>query len=124
MARAVECKQRLQAATLTAEKAAALAEAASGLWAARWRSSVTGCRCLEKLQAGSQVRRCTKSGSCACAALQLSDLLLPASAGQKIAVVASKVIWFVVLVAAWIVLVFLVATAVAYSQAGSSYGTF
>uniref|UniRef100_A0A383V8X7 Uncharacterized protein n=1 Tax=Tetradesmus obliquus TaxID=3088 RepID=A0A383V8X7_TETOB len=41
---AVECKQRLQAATLTAEKAAALAEAASGLWAARWRSSETGCR--------------------------------------------------------------------------------
>ena len=74
-----ECKQRLQAARLTAEKAAGLAEAVSRFWAAEQPDYLAHCSCLAPLQAGSHVRRCRESRSYTCAAVQLNNFLLPAS---------------------------------------------
>jgi hypothetical protein len=72
-----ECKQCLQAASLTAEKTAALAATASFIWAAK-PSALADCSCMSKLQAGSPVQRCTRPWTQTCAAVQLSEVLLPA----------------------------------------------
>jgi hypothetical protein len=55
-----ECKQCLQAANLTAEKEASLAVSADQLWI-REALEHSGCNCLAKLQAGSQVQSCRRS---------------------------------------------------------------
>jgi hypothetical protein len=74
-----DCKQRLEAAKLTALQTAVLAAAASKLWQQDKPGvpAKTWCGCLAKLQAGKAVQRCAMARYRACAAWQLRKVLLP-----------------------------------------------
>lgn len=98
-------KQRLQAASLTADTAATLADTASRLWSAEPDSCLAGCSCMAKLQAGSQVWRCTKSYFLTCEATQFSEVLLPLSGFAKLRIRTLRVLISIIISVEFLALV-------------------